>query len=155
MGSSLPPGTRGQNAFRRDVELQKLKYYFFFVDIGFIAYWLITLLEIVPNEYLFNDYANPILVAWNWSFLPLDLLVSATGLTSIYLWKSNDQKWIPLALISLVLTSCSGLQAIAFWTIRADFDVAWWLPNLFLLLYPLCFIKSVSLRYLAILETQS
>ena len=135
--------------------MQKLKYYFFFVDIGFIAYWLITLLEIVPNEYLFNDYANPILVAWNWSFLPLDLLVSATGLTSIYLWKSNDQKWIPLALISLVLTSCSGLQAIAFWTIRADFDVAWWLPNLFLLLYPLCFIKSVSLRYLAILETQS
>ena len=135
--------------------MQKLKYYFFVVDIGFIAYWLITLLEIVPNEYLFNDYANPILVAWNWSFLPLDLLVSATGLTSIYLWKSNDQKWIPLALISLVLTSCSGLQAIAFWTIRADFDVAWWLPNLFLLLYPLCFIKSVSLRYLAILETQS
>ena len=129
--------------------MRKLKYYFFVVDIGFIAYWVITLLELVPAEYLFKDYSNPIIVAWNWSFLPLDLFISATGLTSIYLYQNNNPKWIPLALISLVLTSCSGLQAIAFWTMHADFDIAWWLPNLFLLLYPLFFIKSVSMRYTA------
>ena len=129
--------------------MQTLKYYFFVIDIGFIVYWLVTLLGVIPNEYLFNDYLNPILVAWNWSFLPLDLLISATGLWSLYLWRQNDSRWRPFALISLVLTSCSGLQAVAFWTIRGDFDVWWWLPNVILLLYPLFFIKAVSVDHIA------
>jgi hypothetical protein len=46
-------------------------------------------------------------------------------------------------LISSVLTSCSGLQAVAFWALRGDFDVIWWAPNLFLLLYPLVFLPVV------------
>lgn len=40
-------------------------------------------------------------------------------------------------LISLVLTSTAGLQAIAFWALRGDFALEWWAPNLFLLLFPL------------------
>ena len=123
-------------------EMNKLKYFFLVVDIGFIAYWLITLLGVIPNEYLFKDYENPILVAWNWSFLPLDLFISATGLTSLWLWKKDNNNWKSLALISLVLTFCSGLQAIAFWTLRSDFDISWWIPNLFLLIYPLFFIPG-------------
>jgi hypothetical protein len=74
---------------------------FLIVDLGFIAYWAITLAGVIPDEYLFKDYDNPILSAWNWSFLPLDLAISASGLT------------------------------------------AWWLPNLFLLLYPLWFLPKL------------
>ncbi len=125
-----------------EYQMNRLKYYFLVVDVGFILYWLITLLGVIPNEYLFKDYNNPILVAWNWSFLPLDLFISGSGLTSLYLWKRNIKSWKPLALISLVLTSCSGLQAIAFWVLRNDFDPSWWIPNLFLLVYPLFFIPS-------------
>ncbi|MGE7941822.1 DUF5360 family protein [Lysinibacillus xylanilyticus] len=52
------------------------------------------------------------------------------------------------ALLSLALTFCSGLQAIAFWTIKLDFDFMWWIPNLFLLLYPLYFIpKLIIFKY--------
>lgn len=120
--------------------MKLLRYFFLLTDIGFILYWLITLLLLIPNEYLFQDYQNPILVAWNWSFLPLDLFVSATGLGSLYLWKKQDKRWHKLALMSLVLTFCSGLQAIAFWVIRGDFDLSWWIPNLFLLLYPIPFV---------------
>lgn len=80
------------------------------VDLGFIAYRAITLAGVIPDEYLFKDYDNPILSAWNWSFLPLDLAISATG-----------------------------LMAVSFWTLRGEFDPAWWLPNPFLLLYPLWF----------------
>lgn len=123
--------------------MKNLKPFFLIVDIGFILYWLITLFKLIPPEHLFNDYQNPILVAWNWSFLPLDLLISATGLTSVYLYNQEREGWRSLALISLVLTSCSGLQAIAFWVIRADFDPFWWGPNLFLLIYPLFFIPKV------------
>jgi hypothetical protein len=32
--------------------------------------------------------------------------------------------------VSLVLMTASGLMAIAFWTLRGDFSVAWWIPNL-------------------------
>ena len=122
--------------------MKQLKPFFLVVDIGFIIYWLITLFKLIPAEYLFNDYQNPILVAWNWSFLPLDLLISATGLTSVYLYNQKREEWRNLALISLVLTSCSGLQAIAFWVIRLEFDPVWWIPNLFLLIYPLFFIPK-------------
>ena len=126
-----------------EFSLKRLKYFFLVVDIGFIIYWLITLLKVIPSEYLFKDYQNPILVAWNWSFLPLDLFISGTGLASLWLWKADNQGWKPLALISLVLTFCSGLQAIAFWFLRDDFDISWWIPNLFLLIYPIFFIPGI------------
>jgi hypothetical protein len=126
--------------------MKSLKIFFLITDIGFIIYWLITILGLIPAEYLFQDYSNPILVAWNWSFLPLDLLISATGLTALYLYVKSNPNWQMLALISLVLTFCSGLQAIAFWIIRADFDLVWWLPNLYLLIYPLFFIPRLLIQ---------
>jgi hypothetical protein len=123
--------------------MKTLKIFFIFTDTGFLLYWLITLLHLIPSEYLFKDYNNPILVAWNWSFLPLDLLISLTGFMSIFFYTRKNILWSILALISLTLTFCSGLQAIAFWTISYDFDLIWWLPNLFLLIYPLFFIPQL------------
>ncbi|WP_442937776.1 DUF5360 family protein [Nostoc sp.] len=123
--------------------MKRLKKFFIVTDIGFILYWLITVFHWIPNQYLFKDYDNPILVAWNFSFLPLDLLISFTGLTSLLLYKQGISIWRQIALISLILTFCSGLQAIAFWTLRLDFDISWWLPNLFLLIYPLFFIPRL------------
>lgn len=126
--------------------MKTLKWYFLAVDIAFILYWLVTALHWIPQEWLFKDYGNPILVAWNWSFLPLDLLISATGLTSLYQYRKNHPAWRSTALVSLVLTFCSGLQALAFWTIRLDFDPVWWAPNAFLLVYPLYFIPKLMLH---------
>jgi hypothetical protein len=48
-----------------------------------------------------------------------------------------------IALISLILTSISGLQAISYWALAREFDVTWWIPNLFLLLYPLFFLPKL------------
>lgn len=120
--------------------MERLRPWFLAVDLGFIAYWLITLLHLIPPQYLFQDYENPILVAWNWSFLPLDLFISATGLSSLWCWRRGNELWKPLAFASLLLTFCSGLQAIAFWILRSDYDPLWWAPNLVLLLYPLYFL---------------
>jgi hypothetical protein len=120
----------------------RLKTRFLITDGSFIVYWTITALHLLPPSFLFNDYTNPILVAWNWSFLPLDLLISATGIASGYLARRGAAAWRNLALVSLVLTMCSGLQAIAFWTLRQDFDLTWWLPNVYLL-YPLFFVPAL------------
>ena len=127
--------------------MKNLKKFFCVVDSGFIIYWFITILNLIPEEYLFKDYKNPLLVAWNWSFFPLDILISFSGFYSIYLYQKQQKRWILIALISLVLTFCSGLQAIAFWTLRTDFDLSWWIPNLFLMIYPTFFIVNILKKY--------
>jgi hypothetical protein len=70
----------------------------------------------------------------------LDLFISITGFASLYAYRRKNSCWRPLALISLVLTSCSGLQAISFWLFKGDFDPVWWIPNLYLLNYPQFFL---------------
>jgi hypothetical protein len=110
-------------------------------DIGFLIYWLITLLHVLPDAWLFKDYDNPILQSWNWSFLPLDLLISCTGLSALRMRDASRARG--LTTISLVLTSCSGLMAISFWALRNDFSWVWWAPNLFLLAYPLPFLVAL------------
>lgn len=109
-------------------------------DLGFVAYWLVTAAHVLPEAWLFKDYRDPVLNDWNWSFMAIDLLVSATGLSAAWLWKRRDARAQPLALMSLTLTSTSGLMALAFWTLRGDFEPGWWAPNLFLLVWPLCFV---------------
>ncbi|MCX7709674.1 MAG: YvaD family protein [Clostridia bacterium] len=121
--------------------MKSLKPFFLITDIGFILYWTITTLHIIPDEYLFKDYYNPVVAAWNWSFMPLDLFISITGLTSLYLYHRKNPAWSGMALASLVLTFCSGLMAIAFWGIKGDFDIGFWIPNLYLLIYPFFFFK--------------
>lgn len=123
-----------------------MRVFFYATDIGFIVYWLLAAFADLPAEYLFKDYENPIMVAWNWSFLPLDLLISATGLSCLYLHKRDTARAEMLAVISLSLTVCSGLQAIAFWAIRSDYSFSWWAMNLYLLIYPLFFLVP---RFLA------
>jgi len=116
---------------------------FFVVDIAFILYWTITYFHLLPPALLYRDYTNPILVDWNWSFFPIDMLISASGLLSIQLYRSKSKKWVLFALVSLLLTLCSGLMAISFWIFHKDFDWGWWIPNLFLLFYPVFYLNKM------------
>ncbi|MGW4470693.1 DUF5360 family protein [Nonomuraea sp. NPDC004354] len=106
-------------------------------DVGFVVYFTVTGLGLIPAEWAFADYANPLMADWNWSFLWIDLAASATGLASLWLLRGGRRRGEPLMLVSLVLTMASGLMAVAFWTLRGDFSPAWWIPNLYLLLFPL------------------
>lgn len=106
-------------------------------DLGFVAYFLVTGLGLIPAAWAFADYSDPLMVAWNWSFLWIDLLASATGLTSLWLMRRRSTSGHPLMLVSLAFTMASGLMAVAFWTLRGDFTLQWWIPNLYLLLFPL------------------
>ncbi|AGX44559.1 DUF5360 family protein [Clostridium saccharobutylicum] len=123
--------------------MKKLKVLFLFTDIGFIIYWLITALHLIPINLAFKDYNNPILVDWNWSFFPLDMFISLTGFLALYFLSKKSEKWKMFCLCSLILTFCSGLQAVAFWALRNDFDLTWWVFNLYLLIYPLPFIYKL------------
>ena len=48
-----------------------------------------------------------------------------------------------MALVSVVLTFCAGLMAVAFWTLRGDFDLGWWIPNLYLVVWPLWAVRRL------------
>lgn len=122
------------------IDFKILKILMLFNDIAFIVYWTVTLFHLIPDSLLFKDYNNHLSVVWNWSFFPLDIMISITGITSLSLSKAGNPKWRAFAFISLVLTFCSGLQAISYWAIKQDFDVIWWASNLFLLIYPIPFI---------------
>lgn len=123
--------------------MKKLKIFFLITDVGFILYWLITILHIIPEALLFKDYSNPILSVWNWSFFPLDMCISLSGILCLFFYKKKRSYWSKIGLISLTLTFCSGLQAISFWAIRGDYDFLWWASNLYFMIYPLFFVKGM------------
>lgn len=116
---------------------------FYLVDFAFICYWAITCLQFLPPEFLYKDYKDPIMVDWNWSFFPIDMLISLSGLNSIRLYRKGSDHWIFFAIASLFLTMCSGLMAISFWIFHNDFDLGWWAPNLFLLFYPMLYLNKL------------
>jgi len=107
-------------------------------EVGMILYWLFATLVVlglihVPPQYMYSDYTNPLFIAWNWSFFPLDILFAVTGLLGRYgnfKLRANEL----LSIFSLALMFCAGLMAISFWVINCDFDPFWWAINLWLLL---------------------
>lgn len=63
-------------------------------DIGFLAYWGITAFGALPSSWLFKDYQNPMLISWNWSFAPIDLLASIFGLAALVAAKNRTHVWL-------------------------------------------------------------
>jgi hypothetical protein len=121
----------------------------FITDVGMLAYWAVTALMALgllalPPDWLFKDYDDPRVVAWNWSFLPIDLAFSLSGLWALHREQAGAKDWKIWAAVSLTLTFCAGTMAISYWTLTGDFDMAWWLPNLFLTLWPLPIIFSLA-----------
>jgi len=115
-------------------------------DLGFVLYWSVSALNLLPADWLYKDHENPILHAWNWSFSPLDLAASFSGLAALRFAARTSPKWQKLALISATLTFCAGLMAISFWFLRRDFDPAWWAPNIYLMLWPVTVLRELLSR---------
>ena len=129
--------------------MKRLKPFVLVTDVGFIVYWSVSLLilaglEVVPKAWLFKDYHDPLVYAWNWSFFPLDIVLSICGLLAVRRHSRGDASWRPLAAFSLALTFCAGFMAISFWSIRLDFDLSWWAANLFLTLWPCFFLPRLA-----------
>ena len=110
------------------------KIFVWVIDIGFIVYWSLIVLRALPAEAMFTGYEKPEVQAWNWSFFPLDILAALTGIAGNTFKILNSKV---LLTISLTLTAVAGGMAIGYWTFLGDFEISWWLPNLFLLFFPL------------------
>jgi hypothetical protein len=119
-------------------------------DLLMLGYWLVTaaaalqMLKLPPDA-LYRGYDQPALVAWNWSFMPIDVAFSITGLAAVRRSRTG-RTWHGLAIVSLTLTMCAGGMAIGFWALFGDYDPMWWLPNLLLLFGPLLWLPGVIKR---------
>ncbi len=116
-------------------------------DALMLLYWAVTALAAaglvaLPPDALYKGYDQPLMVAWNWSFMPLDVAFSLTGLAAVRAARAG-RAWQGLAIVSLTLTMCAGGMAIGFWTLTGDFDPGWWIPNLILLLGPLVWLPRL------------
>ena len=117
-------------------------------DIAFLAYWLASAAFVagwieIPPAYLFADYHEIRVFAWNWSFLPLDVAFSVVGLLAIGAARRGQASWRGLAVASLVMSSAAGGMAVSYWTILGEFEPGWFLPNLVLFLWPLLFLPTL------------
>ena len=115
----------------------KQNYLLTITEAGMLLYWIFAtfvVLELIQIDpaLMYSDYKNPIIVAWNWSFFPLDVLFAILGLIGRFGPLRPKRKEF-LATISLVLMFCAGLMAISFWLIRGSFDPFWWGTNLWLI----------------------
>jgi Family of unknown function (DUF5360) len=132
-----------------DITMPKgLLWTFRLVDGGMLAYWSAAVLAAsgiihLPASFMYDGYGTPMVDAWNWSFAPLDVIFSILGLLSIRLAHGGNPKWRATALLSLALTFCAGLMAIAFWSLIGYFSISWWLPNMMLLALPLWWIHRL------------
>jgi hypothetical protein len=120
-----------------DALLRRTAWLMLLTDVGFLVYWTLIATKALPPDQMFDDYEVPSVAAWNWSFLPLDVLASITGfvaLRALHLGRPAARVLLP---VSLTLTSVAGGMALAFWAITGDFELSWWLPNAYLLLFPI------------------
>ena len=119
-----------------------------FTEIGMGVYWILAAFSAfgiveIPAEYLYSDYQNPKVVAWNWSFFPLDLIFIVSGIAAFCTDGSSARK-AELFQLGLTAMFCSGLMAISYWVILCEFDPIWWGANIWLMCLPV--LAYVSLR---------
>ncbi|MCA9609015.1 MAG: DUF5360 family protein [Myxococcales bacterium] len=111
-------------------------------DLGFLAYWLVSgIAELgwisLPASLMYAGYGDDRVCAWNWSFFPLDVAFSVTGLLAVRWGRAGRPAWRPMALVSLTLTVVAGLMAVSYWTLTEEIVASWYLTNLLLVLWPL------------------
>ena len=107
-------------------------------EIGMLAYWIAAALICigvvsVSPELMYADYRNELVMAWNWSFLPVDILFATLGLWGRF-GSLDPRRRSMVSMIALTLMFCAGTMAISFWAINLQFDPAWWGANLWLML---------------------
>ncbi|ATW47714.1 DUF5360 family protein [Streptomyces peucetius] len=111
---------------------------------GLLAHRTASLPALVPARHAYEDHDDPVTNDWNHSSLPRDVTASAAGLAAPYLLRCGGTgrfarhraSWGPLMLVPLALTSTAGLQAVVLWALHGDWSVTWWVPERFLLLFP-------------------
>ncbi|MGI9357451.1 MAG: DUF5360 family protein, partial [Rhizobiaceae bacterium] len=86
-----------------------------------IVYWILVaalalnFVNIDPSL-MYSDYTNPLVIAWNWSFFPIDIAFAGIGLFAKFGNVAGERKF-KLEVVAATLMVCAGLMAISYWVI--------------------------------------
>lgn len=106
------------------------------VEVALTVYWSAIIAGAIPEQWRFRDYSNPFVQAWNWSFLPLDILAVGISAAGLQLVRTRPSTGRIVLTVGCTLTFCAGLMAISFWALTGDVDPVWWGPNIALMVIP-------------------
>lgn len=106
-------------------------------EAGMLLYWLFASLAAlsvisIPPELMYSDYENPLVVSWNWSFLPIDIAFAGLGLMQRFFMVPGRSRDLTAA-CGLTLMFCAGVMAISYWVLQGFYDPFWWGLNLWLM----------------------
>ncbi len=67
-------------------------------EIAMLIYWALAIaltLELVSIDpaLMYSDYENPLVIAWNWSFFPIDIAFALIGLSARFARVSGALKF--------------------------------------------------------------
>jgi len=115
-----------------------------------VTYWvfaaaLSTKFISIDPALMYSDFENPMVVAWNWSFFPIDIAFALTGLIATFGRISNELRF-KLKITSSTLMICAGLMAVSFWVLTRDFVPTWWAMNIWLVFLGLANLYSTKLN---------
>ena len=115
-----------------------LKFATTITELAMLFYWILagalaSNLILIDPSLMYSDYKNPLVVAWNWSFFPIDVAFAIIGLTARFGVQAGHLRF-KLEVIAGVLMLCAGLMAVSYWTITGDFDPTWWGMNVWLII---------------------
>lgn len=119
-------------------------------ELGMLAYWVLAgalvagLVRIDPSL-MYSNYENPLVVAWNWSFFPIDVAFAMIGLTARFGSTSGLLRF-KLEATASVLMLCAGLMAVSYWTMTGEFSPLWWGMNLWLVVLGLSNLVAARLE---------
>ncbi|MFC6586565.1 DUF5360 family protein [Sulfitobacter pacificus] len=87
-------------------------------EVGMLIYWgfasvVVLGWVIVAPDAMYPYYRNPLIVIWNWSFLPIDILFALCGLAARFVPMAPERA-VVLQIVSLTLMFCAGLMALNF-----------------------------------------
>lgn len=120
------------------MELHVLKVFTTVTEIAMLLYWLLAgalvldLISVDPSL-MYSDYQNPLVIAWNWSFFPIDFAFAVIGLTARF-GAIHGVLRLKLEVTAAVLMMCAGLMAISYWILTGEFDLTWWSMNIWLII---------------------
>lgn len=117
-------------------------------EILMVLYWVLAAALVmdfirIDPSLMYSDYENPLVVAWNWSFFPIDIAFASMGLFAKYGGATGGRKF-KLEISAATLMTCAGLMAISYWIFSGDFNLTWWAVNIWLILLGLLNLYSAE-----------
>jgi hypothetical protein len=125
-----------------------LRLWMLVTDIGFLLYWAVSGLALIgvitlSSDWMYGGYDDPRVVAWNWSFLSIDLPFSLLGLVAVAAERASNPVWRPLAILSLAFTIAAGAMAVSYWALLQEWNPSWFVTNLTLVIWPLFYLPGL------------